>query len=232
MNRPQIKFTAIFIGSIFLLYFGLQILFGHRPTFITITQKSAYLFKDSVRYKLNGMPASWVAKHDNLTDFIFYENMKDKRPFYEVSDTTYNNYYIAVWEFKSLKNLSLNDAVINTNSNIEKSDFWMSEILDSESFCPITIKYLYRMDGMILNVNKESHIINEFSGTSYKGFYGLIDKISICNKNGDPQMYLNFKNKQTPTMLIIHSSNSGFHLIMINATRKIDSNIINILDLN
>ena len=132
----------------------------------------------------------------------------------------------------------MQDVFINSQSTITKSEFSWEETLDSKSFLPISIKYLYKIDGMILNLGENTKIIKELQGKNYKGFYGLVDKMSICNKKGEPQIYLNFAKSQTPTVLLLYKSHNSFYLIMVNPNNelykniKIDENIIKILKLD
>lgn len=231
MNNSQIRFTIKFFVSLIALGLLLLFIYGHRPDFSTVGQKYLYIFKDSIQYKIDENPASWVGRHDNLVHFIYYDSIKDKRDYYEVDDTTYNNYYIAVWNFESLNNYSLNEVYINSSSHIEITSYLYGETLDPDGYCPTTVKFLYDIDGLILNVSDDSKIIKEFSGENYKGFYGLLNKVSISNRKGAPQIYFNFKKSLTPTIFIIHSGSSGFHLIKINATKHLNEDIIKVFNL-
>ncbi|MFZ4582471.1 MAG: hypothetical protein ACOYM7_07460 [Paludibacter sp.] len=173
-----------------------------------------------------------MADRDVLSHYIYYEDLKNKKPYYELNDTSYNNYYVVIWEFKDMKNYNLDDVFINERSIISKSKFELGEVLDSKSFCPISIKYLYKIDGMILSLSENSKILKELHGKKYKGFYGLIDKMSISDKKGEPQIYFNFSKNQYPTVLLLYKGHNSFYLIMINSSKKIDENIINILNIN
>jgi hypothetical protein len=205
----------------------------HHNVFNTTSRKYLFLFKDSIINKVDTtMSYSWVADQDILNHFIYYDDLKNKKLYYELNDTSYNNYYINIWEFSSLKKYNLDDVFINSNSTIEKSKFELGEVLDSKGFCPISIKYLYKIDGMILNLGQNTKIIKKLRGSNYKGFYGLVDKMSICDKKGEPQIYFNFAISQHPTILLFYKGHNKFYLIMINSSKKLDENIIKILKLN
>jgi len=205
----------------------------HHSDFKTKSSKYLFLFKDSILNKVDTeVDFSWVADQDILNHYIYYDDLKNKKDYYELNDTSYNNYYIDIWEFKSLIKCNLEDVFINTRSIIGESKFNFQYIIDPDSYRPISIKYFYKIDGMILNFGDNTKVIKELNGLKYKGFYGLCDKISICNKKGEPQIYINFAKSQTPTILLLYKGHNSFYLIMINSSKKLDDNIIKILNLN
>jgi len=232
MKKIELKHILIFALIIF-SFFAFQIFYtGHVGHFDTASKKYLFFFKDSIVSKVDTSENfSWISDQDILTHFIYYDDLKNKKDYYEPNDTSYNNYYFIIWEFKSLKEYEIDNVFINEHSVIGKSEFELGQTLDSKSFCPISIKYLYNIDGMILNLSDKSKVIKRLVGKNYKGFYGLIDKMSICNKRGEPQIYFNFAKSQHPTVLLLYKAHSSFYLIMINSSKKIDESIINILNL-
>lgn len=233
MKKKQLKYIFISAVVIYAFFFFHLLYTGHSSIFKVTSRKYLFFFKDSIINKVDTtMSYSWVAHQDILNHYIYYDDLKNKKLYYEINDTSYNNYYFTIWEFRDLKKYKLEDVFINTHSIIQKSKFIWQETLDSKGFCPISVKYLYKIDGMILNLSGNSKVIKNLQGKNYKGFYGLVDKISICDKKGEPQIYINFAKNQTPTVLLLYKSRNSFYLIMINSSKKLDENIINVLNLN
>jgi hypothetical protein len=223
MKKIRIKHIIISIVVIYGCLFIHQFYTGHHTVINSISKNYLFLFKDSVVSKID-TPISYscVSNQDILNGYLYNDD----------------KYCIKIWEFNDLKKYSLQDLFINSQSTIKKSEFSWEETLNSKSFLPISIKYLYKIDGMILNLGENTKIIKELQGKNYKGFYGLVDKMSICNKKGEPQIYLNFAKSQTPTVLLLYKSHNSFYLIMVNPNNelykniKIDENIIKILKLD
>lgn len=195
-----------------------QIYSAHSSNFMTTSRKYMFFFKDSIVDKIDTLSASYVADQDILNNFIYYD--KD------------NRYYVAIWEFNNLRNYNLDDVFINTHSIMNKSKFDLQETLNPNGPCPISIKYLYKIDGMILNLDENTKILKELRGKNYKGFYGLVDRISICNKKGDPQIFFNFKSSKTPTIMLLYKGHNSFYVLKINSKKEFDEKIIKILNLN
>jgi hypothetical protein len=253
MRRNHIKHIIIVAGillvSVF-IYVQIQILRMYSLNFQTVSKSYLFLFKDSVKNNVDTTCCnSWTSDKDILNHFLFYENLKNKKTYYEPTDTNYHNYYFVIWDFKQLKNESLDNVIINKPRIIDSiisfkkfdvynniirgsNDFLWKTTLDSKGYCPISIKYKYKFDGLILNVSDKSIIKREFNNTHYKGFYGLIDWMSINNKKGEPQIYFNFEKQKTPTIVLIYKGGNGFYLIMINSNKGVDEKIIDILNLS
>jgi len=238
MKKIKSKQILITLAVITLCFFCHMFYTMHHSVFNDSNDRHLFIFKDSVLENINKPSFSWVADQDTLTHFVFSEYVKNKKDYYEYNDTC-NNFYIDVWEFNTLKNYELDDVFINEHSKIEKSKFSFGETLNGDGPFSIPIRYLYNIDGMIINLGENSKVIKEFRGVNYKGFYGLIDKISICDKKGEPQIYFDFETKLKPTVLmklmptilILYKGHNGFYLIKINSSIKLDENVINILNL-
>lgn len=228
--QPKHLIIIVFVSFVGFIWFLMHI--GHTPEFNTESKKNLFFFKDSILNKINTLSSSNVAEHDIINSYLYYEDIKDKRPYYLPEDTSYNNYYIDIWEFKNLVNYKLEDATINTSSAINRTEFDFGETLDPKGYCPISIKYFYKIDGININLSEDSKVIKEIQGKRYKGFYGLIVKMSICNNNGEPQVYFSFKKAPRPTILLLYKGYPSFYLIKINSSKRIDESIIKILNLD
>ena len=216
----------IFFGFVFHVFY-----IGHN--FGSVERNYLFFFKDSIHKKVDPRN-SWASDQDNISNYIYYTDLKDKRLYYEINDTTYQNYYIKIWEIKSLKNYDLDDVFINKNSIIRNSKFEFQSTPDSSpvSDYEISFKYFYKIDGMILNLGENTKIIKEFKGENYKGFYALADKMSICNRKGEPQIYINFSKSLTSFILIMYKGHDSFYIVMINSNKEVAENIINILNID
>jgi hypothetical protein len=231
MSKFRVKHVVISFVLLFALIMLWQFSQSHKTVFFTVSHKYHYLFKDSIVNNVDSESYSCVTDNDILNQYVYYPNLKDKKEYYEPNDSNYNFYHVAIWDFKKLKDIHLNDVSINTEWNMKKTEFLFQETLDSKSFCPISIKFLYNIDGINLNVSRESSIIEEYKGDKFKGFYGFVDKLSISNENGEPQVYFNFEKKHTPIILLFYKDVRSFYLIMIYSTSFFDKNIFNILNI-
>jgi len=218
MIKMKLKHIVIVVIAIIAAITILQFYTGHRANFRTESKKYLFLFKDSVIKNIDSLSTSSVSDYDVLSDFIYHNGE--------------NKYYVTIWEFKDLKNYSLEDVFIEKKSVLGESEFRLQETLNTNGPCPISLKFLYKIDGLTLNLDENSRVIKEFNSKEYKGFYALIDRMSICDKKGLPQIYFNFAQSQTPTILLLSKIHGRFFFIMINSKNEFDEKIIDILNLN
>lgn len=231
MRNSNYKKILILIVVSVLVFVCFQTISFHTPIFNNNNNRHMFIFNDSVFENINRPSSSWVSEQDTLTSFVFSENLKEKKNYYESNDTC-NNYYVSIWEFNTSKKYELADVFINEHSVLGGSDFQFKEMLNSEGDYPISVKYLYKIDGLILNLGQNTKIIKELKGLNYKGFYGFVDRMSICDKKGEPQIYFNFKKKIEPAVLIFYKNRGGLFLVTIHSNRRLDENVIKILNLN
>ena len=134
-TKKKYWILLIVLMVIAVYYYSIQKI--HFSNFKTLSNRYLYLFKDSIIYKLDTTTCfSWIANQDTLNHYIFSEDIKKKKLYYEVNDTSYNNYYISIWNFKTLKNVSLKDVIINTNSDVTDAEFKFGETLNPKYFLP------------------------------------------------------------------------------------------------
>ncbi len=231
MKEIQLKKVILIALVSFIVFIAYLFHIGHTPVFNKVSRGYLFLFKDSILDYIDTTSVSSVAGNDIINSFIYTENFKNDKSIY-LQDKIYNSYFIDIWHFKQLSNYKLDDAFINTNSVVENSVFDFGETLDPESNCPISIKYFYKIDGIVLNCGEGTKIIKTYNEKNYKGFYGLVNKMSICSKRGEPQIYISYKKPQTPTIILLYKRQNSFYLIKINANKKLDENIIKILNLD
>ncbi|MDP4202667.1 MAG: hypothetical protein Q8861_08210 [Bacteroidota bacterium] len=229
------KYVLLYLSTLFLLVLIVFILVKVQISYSSnnyISKNYRCFFKDSVREKVDTLcNYSWVSDNDILTHFLFYEDLKNKKDYYELNDTSYNNYYFAIWDFKQIKNKNIEDIKINYQINVGNSDFIFGQTLDSQNFCSYSVKTPHYLDDFTLNVSNQSVINKEITGLHYKGFYGLIDRLSISDHNGKPQIFINFQKSKTPTIILIYKNHGHIFLIQINAHKKLNEDIIHVLNL-
>lgn len=224
-KKILISVAVIYASIICHLFYSM-----HESQFNNSNDRHIYIFKESALEHIHKPSYSWVTEKDVLTNFIYYKDITKKDIIFK-NDTCYDNYYIGVWEFKTLKDCELDDVFINKRCVIGNSKFILGETLDGKGAYSIPIRYLYKIDGMIINLGMNSKVLKDFQGVNYKGFYGLVDVMSICNRKGVPQIFFNFKTLPTPTVLLLYKGHNSFFLIKIHSDKKIDENVIDILDL-
>ena len=199
-----------------------QFISGHKIEIdsTNASKKYTYLFHKEIYFKnIDKFSSSYVTDKDILNDYLYYAE-KD------------NRYSITIWDFKTLKDLDLNDVRFEKENKLSKAkEFLLYEILNPTSDCPISLKYLYEINDMNLKISGSTKILRNYKTQSYKGFYGLADRISIVNKKGVAQILFNFKKKDTPLIFIIYKDEQSLYLIMILSNKDFDENVFNILNL-
>jgi hypothetical protein len=221
------KTIVIALISIFLAFLSYHFLFFWYHPSSKVDYSYLEFFKDSIRYKLDTTDYSiYRSKSGKITYFYYYEDDNNRKPFYDLDDTTYNNYNIAIWEFN--KNYYFNDVIISTSVGHYKPDFWFYDKIGN--YNPISIQYFFRFNGMRIYPFDGSEITQTYNEKNYKGFYGLLNGILICDKNDKPKSYIEFAKNNSPTIVLVYNLNDKICLTWINATKRLDSSIINTLN--
>jgi hypothetical protein len=219
MNKTvkTIVYTLVLIViSYFIWFFYGIIRYSHSSDWETY-KEYMWIFKDSV-------------KKDIDTDFNY--SYVRKRDVYNNIHYKGSSYNIIVWEFKDLSNVDLKEISINQNINLDNIEFTSGEILNAKSDLEITINYGFDFNyKMSVNLDAESKIEKNIEGINYKGFSGYINKMSLSDKKNKHQIIFNYTNGKTPTVLLLYKGHQSFYLIMINAEKPLDENIIKILNL-
>jgi phosphate/sulfate permease len=223
MNKISKIIVSIIIAVVmgYLAYFYFSVIrkshSHNRKTF----KQYMWIFKDSIRNDIDtNYCFSYVQKQDVYNNFNLNLNM---------------NYNIIIWEFKTLKKISINDVSITKNKEVSNESFDNGEIINAESnFLPITIKNDYSFKKLVkIEISNDSKIENWINGINYKGFYGKINRIALRNGDDESQIFLDYYHPLTPTLFLVFRGHSGFYLIIINnyKSHPIDPNILNILNL-
>lgn len=176
-----------------------------------------WILKDSARREIEPLFCySYVQKHDVYNGFHFK-----------------GNYLLIVWEFKNLRNLSIEKVAINSNIYLGDVKFGKGEILNDGSYLPITIKSTYSFKNLMnIDVGTDSRIEKQIKGANYKGFYGKIKRMALRNASGGDHILFNYVQGPTPTVVLVYKGHHSFFLIVINHIYKpLNPDIIKILNL-
>jgi len=208
--------VILLLGSYFL--YSIFIITKNRHH-VEITNYRPYLWilNDSIKNEVDTIHFSgYIRKRD-----ILYEYIID------------NQYYISIWDFKDLKGISLNEITINPYVDLSYVDIVPREVLDAKENPEINIELGFSFNGSInLNIDNNSKIIKSIDTPNYKGFYGVVNKLSLSNVKGKHLILFDYTKENEPTVFLFYKSNKGFYMILINSKNiPFDESIINLLNL-
>lgn len=113
-----------------------------------------------------------------------------------------------------------------------KVKFQMSQGLNKKSALEVIQKFgIAFKDSMIVALDENSEITKEIKGASYKGFYGNMNKAALYAEGNDPQVIFKFMNGSTPSLFLFYKKNQHLYLVIIISEKKLDNDIIQILNL-
>jgi hypothetical protein len=181
---------------------------NHKPYF--------WLFEDSIKKDVDtNLFIGCIRK----TDVLYTYNYK-------------HNYTIYIWEFKELNNTLLKDISINENINLGNIKFGNREVLNKDSNPEITVSYgPFFKHTMNINFDEYSEINEYFQSNNYKGFCGVIHKMSLSNKDGKHLVLMDFYDVTRYFAGLIYIGKRGFYLILITSKNPVNKDIIEILNL-
>lgn len=181
-----------------------------------------WIFKNSIKNQIDpSFSSSWVRKSDVINNYLYM-----------------GHYVITVWDFKYLSSLNLNDIFINSNVESKKIDLdhLKGEILDPGCNPETVIKYGVEIhEKMQINLDDSSEIIKKINANNYKGFYGIVNNVTLSNESNQECIQFLYPDGRVPTLLIIYKSTNGLYLIKVesndNKDYKFDENILEIFNL-
>ncbi|MCG3164833.1 MAG: hypothetical protein POELPBGB_00592 [Bacteroidia bacterium] len=176
------------------------------------------IFKDSIKNDIDTLRAiGLVTTKDYLYKYVYNKE-----------------YYISIWEFKDLNSVKLGKVKINLGVDLSKEEIRFGEVLDKKLNPEIPTKFGFNFrDSLNVNISKYATIEKTFETTNYKGFYGVVDRMSLTDKNGKTQVLFNFIEGQTPILIILYKLNEKFYFISVDSKNRqsFDLSIIKILNL-
>ena len=193
---------------------------AHRSSW-NMSKNYMWIFKDSVKKDIDTtISFSWIKEQDICSHFIY------KRGF-----------IITLWDFKDLYPLDLKDVSINTNVFINDIDVTggKGEILNSKTSPQTVVKFGETFHTKInINLDDKSTILTTLESDNYKGFNGVVNKMSFTNELNDDYIEFIYPKGKEPTLLLAYKNKSGFYLIIIelrNTNLKLDESILNIFNI-
>lgn len=216
-----IRLLAIIVTTLivcYIVYYVFVIVNNRHHSKLSFDESYLWLINDSVKSDVNQkMFFGHVGKKDILYEYVLK-----------------NKYLVSVWEFKDLNEINLSKVSINQHININ-NNFIPREVLDADTNPEINIKLGSSFKGAInVNTDEYSQVIKIFDTPKYKGLLGVINKLSLSNKNGEHSIVLDYSKKNEPTLLLVYKTTRSLYVIFINSFEEapIDENIMRLLDLS
>jgi len=175
----------------------------------------SFLLKDSVKKRMNPyFSGSYVGGLD------IYNSIN------------YKDFNITIWEFKDLNLTKLENTSINTNIKLNDVKIGSGEVINKKANPEISIKYGFTFKNRIkINLDESSKIIEKIDSINYKGFYGIINKMSFSDEKGEHLILFNYPQGKLPTLFLLYKTSESFYVIMIESDKQFDESIIHILNL-
>jgi hypothetical protein len=206
--------VAMVLG--YCVYFFTVLTYSHSVDW-EMDKQYLWLFKDSVIKEIN-------------TDYSF-SDVEDRDVY---NNFHYKDYNIVIWDFKDLREAKLENIAIKTQVELGSDvvKFRAGEILNKKSDMRIAVKFMFAFsDAMNINVDTYSEMYKPIQGKNYKGFYGNLNRFSLCDGKDEHQIIFDYTEGKTQSVVLVYKNQLGFYLIVINSKQKIDENCIDILNL-
>jgi hypothetical protein len=217
----RIKILLTIIASLIIGYYSwsLFIIVKNRHH-VDMSDYSPYMwiFKDSI-------------KNDVDTDmFISYTKERDLYYDYVLK----SGYFVSIWEFKDLGQIKLSDVPIHRDVSLSDVEILSKEVLNSKDIPSIITELGFKFVGSIgLNIDDQSKIIKQLDTPNYKGFYGMVNKLSLSNEKGKHLIIFDYSRKNKPTLFLFYKTTKSFYVILINSRNvPFDESIIKLLNLS
>lgn len=177
-----------------------------------------WIFKDSVKDDVNtNMFISYTRERDLFSEYVLK-----------------SGYYVTIWEFKDLGQTKLSDVPIHSEVDLSDVEISSKEVLNSKDVPNYTTELGFKFSGSIgLNIDDQSKIIKQIDTPKYKGFYGVVNKLSLSNENGKHLIIFDYSRKNQPTLFLFYKTSRSFYVILINSRNvPFDENIVRLLNLS
>lgn len=177
-----------------------------------------WIFKDSVKNDVDtNMFVSYTRERDLYYDYVIK-----------------SGYFVSIWEFKDLGQTKLSDVLIHREVSLSDVEILSKEVLNSKDIPSITTELGFKFNGSIgLNIDDQSKIIKQIDTPKYKGFYGVVNKLSLSNGNGKHVIIFDYSRKNKPTLFLFYKTSKSFYVILINSRNiPFDDSIVRLLNLS
>lgn len=216
-----LKIIILSIVGIIVLYFayfifdivryGYHIEMGnHKPYF--------WIFKDSAKKDVNKLVVVGCIRKRDI--YYHYHCSHDKR-----------DYGVGIWEFKDLSSVELKNTSISQNINLDNVKFSSGEVLHANRSPEITVRFGSFLKSTIdINLDEQSKIEKNIETSNYKGFYGILHKMSFSDKEGHWVLF-NYHPREY-CLFLLYKAHQSFYVVMINSEQPFSTDMINILNLS
>jgi hypothetical protein len=183
----------------------------------------------------NYKPYLWIFKDSVKNDVdkdMFVGSIRERDILYQY--ILKNRYHVSIWEFKDLSEIRLNEIPINCNVDLDDVNIMPYELLNKNESPEITTELGFSFSGSAsLNIDKRSKIIKSIDTPKYKGFYGLVNKLSLSNEKGKHLIIFDYPSGNEPTLFLLYKTSTGFYVVFIDSNDgPFDESIIHVLNLS
>lgn len=207
-----------------LLYFGhflfTAIKYQHHNNYSSF-EKYLWILQDSVQKNVDTMFYVGLEREsDNLYEYIV--------------DSQSGKKFITICHFKNIVINDFDSIVFSHDSSLLDLKLFPAEKLNLESDVrpEITIKSKFSISSSLkVSLNHQSKVIKSINSNDYKGFFGVINKISIANNRGKDLILFDYRNRTQPSLFLFYKRHGNLFLVLINSDGQIDESIIDILSL-
>ncbi len=226
----------IALFSILVVFFGLCILIAD---YIGFELKKQMYVNINYGYDFRYIPMKdSIYKKSALND-MFIDNIARQRSTDNFKVHLFDmDYSIFEWEIFDLKNLNIKDVSINIKKNYSnKLDFYYNLYRDDNPEVHIAHRLEFKTKKININLDEKSKILKFYESSNYKGFFGIVNKMSISNSNNENYATFDYKFGQRNTILIVYKTINSFYIIHFRPPgyekigEELQENIINILNL-
>lgn len=226
------KIIVLIVFCLIIIEIIYSIMITHTSDDVSWKQYMCF-FDDSIKRDVDTvLNYSYVKERDVYNNFHYIPNsagidMSDKF-IYHRKDTIYN---VIIWEFKDLSNIKLDEIIIKPDVDLTNIKLESGEVINKNSDLEISIIQRFSFKKLGVELNTRSTLQKEIQGTNYKGFCGVVSKMSLINETSSAQIFFNFF-PEKQTVLLFYKGHQSFFLIMINSDKTFDEEIIKILNLD
>ena len=216
-----LKTLLIIIASFASCFLGYNIFIAakyNHSTNLVDYEPYMWIFNDSVKNDIDTTRfASSIKERDLLYQYLFY-----------------SGYRVGIWEFKDLNRVELKEIKINNNVDLSQVNIIPREVLNYKASPEINIELGFKFNHAIsLNIDNYSKIITPIETPKYKGFYGIVNKLSLSDEKGKHLIVFDYPKEPRPMVFLFYRTSKGFYVIYIDSlTVPFDESIIHLLDLS
>lgn len=180
-------------------------------------------------------PYMWIFNDSVKNDIDttkFAASIKERDLLYQYM--LHSGYRVGIWEFKDLNRVDLEEIPMNKNVDLSQVNIIPREVLNYKASPEINIELGFKFNNAIgINLDNYSKIITPIETQKYKGFYGIVNKLSLTDEKGKHLIVFDYPDGPSPMVFLLYRTNNGFYVIYIDSLNvPFDASIIHLLDLS